>query len=70
MLDVHVEQIETAERTTELGAKGVGGLGLTGAMGHFGSPPTTLSEGLVRQSRISLSRPNAFLMPSHLGKLG
>jgi carbon-monoxide dehydrogenase large subunit len=33
MPDIHVEQIETPERSTELGAKGVGELGLTGAMG-------------------------------------
>jgi aerobic carbon-monoxide dehydrogenase large subunit len=33
MPDIYVEQIETPERTTELGAKGVGELGLTGAMG-------------------------------------
>ena len=33
MPDMHVEQIETPERSTELGAKGVGELGLTGAMG-------------------------------------
>jgi carbon-monoxide dehydrogenase large subunit len=31
--DMHVEQIETPERSTSLGAKGVGELGLTGAMG-------------------------------------
>jgi len=31
--DMHVEQIETPERSTDLGAKGVGELGLTGAMG-------------------------------------
>jgi carbon-monoxide dehydrogenase large subunit len=33
MPDMYVEQIETPERTTSLGAKGVGELGLTGAMG-------------------------------------
>jgi carbon-monoxide dehydrogenase large subunit len=33
MPDMYVEQIETPERSTELGAKGVGELGLTGAMG-------------------------------------
>jgi aerobic carbon-monoxide dehydrogenase large subunit len=33
MPEIYVEQIETPERTTELGAKGVGELGLTGAMG-------------------------------------
>jgi carbon-monoxide dehydrogenase large subunit len=33
MPDMHVEQIETPERSTELGAKGVGELGLTRAMG-------------------------------------
>jgi len=33
MPDMHVEQIETPERSTSLGAKGVGELGLTGAMG-------------------------------------
>ncbi len=33
MPDIYVEQIETPERSTELGAKGVGELGLTGAMG-------------------------------------
>jgi carbon-monoxide dehydrogenase large subunit len=33
MPEMYVEQIETPERTTELGAKGVGELGLTGAMG-------------------------------------
>jgi carbon-monoxide dehydrogenase large subunit len=33
MPDIYVEQIETPEKTTELGAKGVGELGLTGAMG-------------------------------------
>ena len=33
MPDIYVEQIETPERTTELGVKGVGELGLTGAMG-------------------------------------
>ena len=33
MPDIYVEQIETPERTTQLGAKGVGELGLTGAMG-------------------------------------
>jgi len=33
MPDIYVEQTETPERTTELGAKGVGELGLTGAMG-------------------------------------
>jgi len=31
--DIYVEQIETPERSTELGAKGIGELGLTGAMG-------------------------------------
>jgi len=31
--DIYVEQIETPERSTDLGAKGVGELGLTGAMG-------------------------------------
>jgi carbon-monoxide dehydrogenase large subunit len=33
MPDIYVEQIETPERTTELGAKGVGEAGLIGAMG-------------------------------------
>jgi carbon-monoxide dehydrogenase large subunit len=33
MPDIYVEQIETPERSTMLGAKGVGELGLTGAMG-------------------------------------
>ena len=33
MPDMHIEQIETPERSTSLGAKGVGELGLTGAMG-------------------------------------
>ncbi len=33
MPDIYVEQIETPERSTGLGAKGVGELGLTGAMG-------------------------------------
>ena len=33
MPDIYVEQIETPERSTDLGAKGVGELGLTGAMG-------------------------------------
>jgi aerobic carbon-monoxide dehydrogenase large subunit len=33
MPDMYVEQIETPERSTQLGAKGVGELGLTGAMG-------------------------------------
>jgi aerobic carbon-monoxide dehydrogenase large subunit len=33
MPDIYVEQIETPERSTELGAKGVGELGLTAAMG-------------------------------------
>ena len=33
MPDIYVEQLQTPERTTELGAKGVGELGLTGAMG-------------------------------------
>ena len=33
MPEIYVEQIETPERSTELGAKGVGELGLTGAMG-------------------------------------
>jgi carbon-monoxide dehydrogenase large subunit len=33
MPDMYVEQIETPEHSTALGAKGVGELGLTGAMG-------------------------------------
>jgi aerobic carbon-monoxide dehydrogenase large subunit len=33
MPDIYVEQIETPERTTQLGAKGVGEAGLIGAMG-------------------------------------
>ncbi|MGE3468658.1 MAG: molybdopterin cofactor-binding domain-containing protein, partial [Pyrinomonadaceae bacterium] len=33
MPDIYVEQLETSERVTELGAKGVGEAGLIGAMG-------------------------------------
>lgn len=33
MPDIYVEQIETPEHSTDLGAKGVGELGLTSAMG-------------------------------------
>ena len=65
MPDIYVEQIETPERTTELGAKGVGELGLTGAMGALWVADQRRAAPARRDaSRISRSRRSACSKPS------